>query len=77
MIRRDLGGDFRNSVLTKYRADFRKFGLDIRALVSGLSNAICWYVLASKPQNPPLPNLSILKVFTIVLQYHRKFMMVL
>ena len=33
----------------------------VKALVFGLSNAICWYILVSKSQNDPLSSLVVVK----------------
>ena len=44
----------------------------IRALVSGLLYAICWYILASRYKKHALPDIVIIKIFTIVLQCHPK-----
>ena len=39
--------------------------------------AIYWYILAPRHRNNPLPDLPFLKLYTSVLQYHHKFMMLI
>ena len=46
-------------------------------LVLGLANGTCWWILVLKYKTSLLPCLLIAKIFTIVIQYHYKFMMVL
>ena len=55
----------------------KKLVCRIRALIPSIVRAICCYILASNHKNDVLPGLPIVKIFTMLLQYHPIFKMVL